>query len=142
MHIDELCKILKANNKDCLAFFSKVEDASFFKHFKNNDVFVFSPYLDDLMCGYILKCYKEKIATVKDIIDILRYNYNENNNDFQSYCVLPLFDILSLSEIEYQVGIPEHKLTHTLIKYLLKREMIERTGLIKKCLQYVDKNFI
>ena len=142
MHINDLCEVLKTNKKDCLAFFAEVEDTVFFKHFKAKGVFVFSTYLDVLMCQYIVKCCESKVATTKDIIDILKYNIHENWGNFQLSNLFPLLDILSFSEIEYQVEIPKKCLSPNLAKYLIKRRIFESTGLTREVLQYVDDYFM
>lgn len=142
MHIDELCKQLRDNKSNRLVYFSEVKDPIFFKHFKEQGVFQFDHYSEEYMCKYILRCYKAKVATTKDIIDILKYNFNEANRRFQSRHIIPLLDLLSFAEIEFQVGIPACHLTDSLIRYLLHRKMVESDGLTKTLLQLTDKNYL
>lgn len=142
MHINELCKQLKDNFSNRLVFFSEVKDSKFFKHFKEQGVFQFDHYTEEYMCKYILSCYEEKVATTKDIIDILKYNFKEANREFQPRHTIPLLDTLSFAEIEHQVEIPERFLTDSLIRYLLHRKMVESEGLTKTLLQLTDKNYL
>lgn len=143
MHIDELCKRLAQNITEKEVFFLKVEDITFFKHFKKQNLLNFNDDAGGAVISYLSRLleHNNNDDTLKsEIIDVINQNLSLDVN-YNYYTFTNLIKLLlKFSNKEIEEKIENYKKLFLmdnsiwLCKSLLIRDITDTKSLYLDCI--------
>ena len=143
MHIDELCKRLAQNITEKEVFFLKVEDITFFKHFKKQNLLNFNDDAGSAVISYLSRLleHNNNDDTLKsEIIDVVNQNLSLDVN-YNYYTFTNLIKLLlKFSNKEIEEKIENYKKLFLmdnsirLCKSLLIRDITDTKSLYLDCI--------